>query len=184
MTDAKSFEDLNLDDTEKQTIDLAALDALCVKMLEADGKLSRLAEQTKVAQKEFNQLAEIDIPEMMTKGGLKELKRKDGSIIKVEEDLFTSLPKIRAAEIMAAIRERGGEDMIKNELSVELGKGQDEIAKKIEEYVKELSLVPVRSETIAPQTYKKWIKTQSTSDKPIDLAFFGAYKKTTAKLVQ
>lgn len=184
MTDAQAFADLEIEDTEKKSIDLAKLDELCVEMLKADGEIQRLAEQMKVATQRFNKLAEQDIPEMMQAGGLTELKRADGSIIKVSEDLFTSLPKVRAAEIMAEVTKRGGGDMIKNELSIELGKGQDELAKKIEAFAAELALTTVRSETIAPQTYKKWIKTQLTSDKPIDLAFFGAYKKTTAKLVQ
>lgn len=179
-----NFEDLAIEDTEKQTIDLAELDALCVKYLAAEGELMRLAELTKAQQKIATKLSEYDIPEMMAKGGLTELKRADGSMIKIEEDLFTSLPKVRAAEIMKAVRERGGGDMIKNELSIELGKGQDEDAKKIEVLAKELQLTVERSQTIAPQTYKKWIKTQLVSDKPIDLAFYGAYKKTTAKLVQ
>lgn len=184
MTNAQEFSDLEIEDTEKQTIDLAELDALCVKFLAAEGEVLRLAALMKTQQDIATKLSEQDIPEMMTKGGLTELKRSDGSTIKVQEDLFASLPKIRAVEIMAEVRNRGGEDMIKNELSIELGKGQNALAEKVEAFAKELALTVERSESIHSATYKKWIKTQMTSDKPIDLAFFGAYKKTTAKLVQ
>lgn len=184
MTDAQAFADLELEDTEKTNIDLVALDALCVKMLAADGEVQRLTEQLKKATQDYNKLAEQEIPEMMLAGGLTELRRADGSIIKISDDLFTNIPKIRAEEIYAEVAARGGADMIKNELSIALDKGQDELAAKVEAFAKELALNVERSKTIHASTYKKWIKTQLTSDKPIDLAFFGAYKKTTAKLVQ
>jgi deoxyxylulose-5-phosphate synthase len=178
------FEDLDLDSTEKEAVDLNLITAKAEEMLRLEGEVSRLEQLQKTTAAALRKISEQELPELLDRAGMKFFGLKDGRKIEITEDLYTSIPAVRKNEILTAVRERGGGDLIKNELSIMLDKGKDNAAAQIEAQAKEMGLEVERSETIAPQTYKKWVKTMLTSDKPIDLAFFGAHKVTRAKVAQ
>lgn len=182
--DALDFSKLEIEDTEKEVIDLNVLKKKAEEMLALEGDISRLEDQLKAKQAELRKVSEVDIPELLERAGMTAIPLKDGMTIEVATDLYTSIPQARKNEILAAVRARGGGDLIKNELTIVLDKGKDNAAAQIEETAKEMGLEVERSEGIAAPTYKKWIKEEQKSDKPIDLAFFGAHQVTRAKVVQ
>lgn len=183
--DANIFEQLGItEDTESKSIDLKALDTLVSALVAVQGTISRAEDELKKLKAAEYDLAVVKIPELMSAAGFTYFERTDGFNVEIAEEFHVSLPKVRQKEIFELIRGRGGSELISNQLEITIGKGKDNMAGEIEAQAKELGLETNRVEAIHASTYKKWITLQSKSDKPIDLAFFGAHRVTKAKIVK
>jgi len=169
---------------QKETLDLIEFKKTCDKWSKIIGEIDATEVKLKALKAEECEYSEDKIPTMLEKGGIKKLPLSDGRTIEVNEELYVSLPKKRAAEIMADIRKRKSDDIIKNVITIPIEKGKDNVAGEIVEKATELGLDPERSETVAPQTYKKWLKTRIEKGESVDLSFYGAYQMKKAKLSQ
>ena len=169
---------------QEENLDLVAFKKVCDKWSKILGEIDATEVKLKALKAEELEYSEDKIPSMLEAGGIKKLPLSDGREVEVKDELHVSLPKKRAREIMADIRKRDSSDIIKNVITIAVDKGKDNVASVIEEKAAELGFVPERSETVAPQTYKKWLKTRIEKGESVDLPFYGAYQQKKAKLSQ
>lgn len=171
-------------DEQKATLSLTDFKKAVDNWQKLIGDISEIEQKLKELTIEERRYSEDVIPSMLALGGITKLPLDNGRVVEVKNDLHASLPKARLAEIMTDIRTRGAEDMIKNIITIPLDKGKDNVAAEIEQKALELGLEAERSESVAPQTYKKWLRTRMEAGESVDLAFYGAYSVTKAKLSQ
>lgn len=142
-------------------------------------------EKAEVALKEANELLrqvqEIDLPNAMLQAGVSEIRLPDGQRITLKEDVYASIPKDRMNEALAWLKENNLADVIKNEIKVNFGKGEEEAANTL---IKELNANGWTNydskTTIHPSTLKALIREQLAKGANIPLDVFGAGPITKA----
>lgn len=75
------------------------------------------------------------IPEAMRQLQLSEFRTDSGFRVKIKKDLIVSLSEDRRAEGIKWLESKGHGDVVKRELNVALGKGQEELERKIAESI-------------------------------------------------
>jgi len=80
------------------------------------------------------------------------------------------------------LRENGLDDIIKNDVTVSFGKGQDNQAKNAVGILQEQGFAPEIKTHIHPMTLKAFVKERVEESKPIDLDMFGAFIVNAAEI--
>lgn len=117
------------------------------------------------------------LPEAMADLGLVQLTLDTGEQITVRQEFHASIPKARRTEAMRWLRDNELGDLIKNELTVTFGKGEDAIADVT--YQRMLTEFPDHAietaQVVHPSTLKSLVKTQFESGAPLPEELFGVF---------
>jgi hypothetical protein len=89
--------------------------------------------------------------------------------------VHASIPVANREEAFTWLRDRNLDDIIKNDVSVTFGRGEDNVAGVFMEEMRRNGLNPKQKTHIHAQTLKAFIKERITQGKEIDLDLFGAY---------
>src|SRR5271163_3873114 len=81
--------------------------------------------QLKVLKAAHEELQIRRLPDAMLDLGVKSLKLTDGATITVKPEYHASIPKAQRETALAWLREHEFGDLIKNEITVTFGKGED-----------------------------------------------------------
>ena len=105
----------------------------CVKLKQKEDEIAALEEQLKTKKAEADDIGSRVIPELLAEQGLSEIKLADGSKVSVKKEYRCTLPKdeARRAQCYKWLRDQGLGDIIKNNVSVTFGKGEDDKAKSL-----------------------------------------------------
>ena len=165
----------------------------------ADDKLAgiaQLAKRAKILEKEiedaeallsekqdgYKRLTEETLPEAFAELGLKSFTMDDGSKIEVKQFYSATISKARQAEAYAWLREHGYDDIIKNTVSVQFGRGEDEDAGRMIGVIRGNGWVPEQAEKIESQTLKAWVREMVEQGVEFPTELFGAYVGMKAKI--
>ena len=104
------------------------------------------------AQEKYH--SEFVIPEIMEKMGLSTLKLKDGSELAVKKVHSAKIKADKKAEAIQWLRDNGLGDIVKNNISVAFGQGEENKAMAYATLAKESGYEPSQSEKVEPQTLR------------------------------
>lgn len=150
--------------------------------MKLERELTELQEDMDRKKEELRKVQEYDLPEAMSECGITEFKHKDG--FKVSVKPFYS-GKISPENIEAAhdwLRKNNFEGIIKHNLKIELGKGQDDIAGEVKEFIKALGLSFEDKEGVHHSTLNAFIKEQTEMGTEIPSSLFGVFIGRKAKV--
>ena len=186
---------------ESDVIPIAEVTGIDTSGVEADdlatlkelgNTLNGLNNQVVIAEEEVSklkatrkQVAEELIPDLMNKVGLKLVQLEDGTKIKVDEFVDA---RIKDANIAFDwLRETNNESIIKNQISVSMGRGDDARAQQIIELLKENDVEADLKITVHNQTLKAFCR--DALDDPelaesLPREAFGIYQGKRAKITQ
>lgn len=167
-------------DEEKATleklVDLAeALQAKDKEVVEAEDVLSKL-------KNEADTLRHRTIPAIMDRLKMESFTLSDGSSIVVKKDIKCGLTVERKPAGLQWIRARGDDGIIKTELSLSFGKGDEVKAKEAEKVLREQGFAPEVSEGVHPQTLKSYVKERMEAGDNIPLDTFGVFEFKEAQI--
>ena len=111
----------------------------------AESSIKKLKEKAKI-------LSQFEIPQMMEEMNIKKLKLKDGEQIEVSNFYSASIVDQDAA--FNWLRENGRGDIIKNDITVTFGRGEDNKAAEYAVLAKGQGYEPVQKVGVHPQTLK------------------------------
>lgn len=135
----------------------------------------------KDAKKEYQRIVRELIPAEMEAMGMERVD-VDGNSVSLNPFVYASIPASRKEEAFNFLRSIGEDDIIKNEVTVNFGKGQDNRAGAFFDDCNQQGLDPSQKQSVHPMTLKGWIKERMASGEDIDLDMFGAYVGTEAKI--
>lgn len=135
----------------------------------------------KDAKKEYQRITRELIPAEMEAMGMERVD-VDGNSVSLNPFVYASIPASRKEEAFNFLRSIGEDDIIKNEVTVQFGKGQDNRAGAFFDDCSQQGLDPSQKQSVHPMTLKGWIKERLQSGEDIDLEMFGAYVGTEAKI--
>jgi len=76
-------------------------------------------------------LSESDIPNLMQKAGVKQIKLTDGSSVEIKPYYGARIPASRTEEAFDWLRENQHGDLIKNNVTLTFGRNEDNSAKSL-----------------------------------------------------
>lgn len=172
----QDFSHLTEDDGDVGPSDqqLKSVSKLAERQVELDRQVRELEEQLAERKKELNQVKQADLPEAMAEAGLSSFTTNSGRKIEIKEKVEAGIPSRTAIEKAKGERKRelaerkraaldwlranGRDSIIKNQLTVDVGKGQDNAVSRVEELLQEIGMQYQRDEAVHPQTLQKLIR--------------------------
>ena len=105
----------------------------CVKLKSKEDEIAKLEEQLKNKKAEADDISSRVIPELLAEQGLSEIKLADGSKVSVKQEFRCTLPKddVKREQAYEWLRNEKLGDIIKNNVSVTFGKGEDNKAQSL-----------------------------------------------------
>jgi|SRR6056300_471790 hypothetical protein len=140
----KQVESVN---AEELTEALEQFKSVGAQVLAAEIKLKELKDQEKY-------ISEFVIPEIMNKMNLSTLKLKDGSELAVKKVYSAKIKAEKKAEAIQWLRDNGLGDIVKNNISVAFGQGEENKAMAYATLAKESGYEPSQTEKVEPQTLR------------------------------
>ena len=124
INDSKDFLD---------TIAVTTIAQECVNLKKVEDEIAAIEEQLKKKKDEHDHISSKVIPELLAEQGLSEIKLADGSKVSVKKEFRCTLPKDEAKREQAYewLRNEKLGDIIKNNVFVTFGKGEDDKAKSL-----------------------------------------------------
>jgi len=164
---------------DEQITGIAAL-ARRAKSLEKEIEDSE--ETLKGLKDKYRKITEEAIPEALAEMGMSSFRMEDGSSIDVKPFYSASITEARRAEAYEWLRAKGFDDIIKNTVSVQFGRGEDGKAGNLIQEIREKGMIPEQAEKIEPSTLKAFIKDLVEQGVDFDTELFGAYIGWKAKI--
>ena len=114
-------------------IEVNTIAAECIKLKRKEDEISDLEEQLKKKKEEADFISSSVIPELLAEQGLSEIKLADGSKVSVKKEFRATVPKddTKRESALQWLRDQGLGDIIKNNVSVSFGKGEDDKAEQL-----------------------------------------------------
>lgn len=135
-------------------------------------------------KKDLREVVEQKLPAALAEQGLAEIKLDDGTKITVSTYYSASIPKDHHTNALAWLRSHGFEDLIKHEIGVSFGKGEEKKAKLVKDAIEEMGFFPSDKETVHPQTLKAWVREQTEAGRDIPNDLFGVQTGQIAKIAR
>jgi len=141
--------------------------------------ISSLEKTLKVRNEELRKLSQETLPNMMAEIGLSSFKLADGTEIAIADKYYAKLPEDNYAAF-TWLREQGMDGIIKTQVTLDFGKGDDAQVQRVQEVLQELGLIPTVKSTVHHMTLKALVKEQVEKGTPIPLDAFGAGRIPTS----
>ena len=170
-------------DPMKRTDNIQSLADQVEKLDSLNKRLVLQEDNIKNTKKDIDRLSGEVIPTMMTEMGLSELKLQDGSHLKVSTSYKAHITEANKEMAFNWLRDNGLGDIIKNEISVSFGRGEDNKAAHYAELAKGQGLEPTQKLKVEPMTLKALVRERLESGKEMPTEIFGVFteNKTTIK---
>jgi len=114
-------------------VEINTIASECVKLKNKEDEIVELEEQLKKKKEEADYISSNVIPELLAEQGLSEIKLSDGSKVSVKKEFRATVPKddTKRESALQWLRDQGLGDIIKNNVSVSFGKGEDDKAEQL-----------------------------------------------------
>ena len=156
-----------------------------IELRNLEDQVAASENHTKDLKEKAKQLSNFDIPKMMQEMNVTKLKLKDGASIEVTNFYSARIVPEKQEEAFNWLRENGLGDIIKNDVTVTFGRGEDNKAMAYATLAKGQGYAPVQKIGVHAQTLKAVVRerTESGQEMPADLfnTFVGNQTKITKR---
>ena len=126
----------------------------CIKLKEKEDEIAELEDKLKAKKAEADDISSRVIPELLQEQGLQEIKLADGSKVSVKKEFRATLPKddLRRESAYQWLRDQGLGDIIKNNVTVSFGRGEDNKANQLMDLAVANGFTPQQKSDVAWNT--------------------------------
>jgi len=158
----------------------------CQKLKALEDEIIKAEEHVDSLKAKARDISERVIPELLAEQGLSSLKLADGSSVTVKREYRCTLPKddSRREDAYKWLRENGLGDIIKNNVSVTFGRGEDDKAQQLLDLAASKGFNPHQKSDVAWNTLTALFqeRVESGLDMPSDV--FSTWIKDTTKITR
>ena len=173
------FDDTTLDKVQQG--DMKTLSSLVKDLDQLTIDINKKEEELKSLKLQKHLMSTEQIPTMMDEMGVQRLDVENLSV-SLKPLINASIPPTRRDEAYQWLRENGLDDIIKNDVIMSFGKGEDNMAGDIMYELEQRGMHPEKKTHIHSMTLKAFIRERVEKGLPIDLDLFGAYVARTADI--
>lgn len=163
----------NLEKTDGSALKTVAELARIIKAKEQE--VADLERQHKDAKKELLRLTDEELPASMAEMGLASFTLDDGSTIDVKPTYGASILVANREAAYEWLRDHGYDDIIKNDVSVSFGRGEDDMAGSFKSLAEKEGYVAQQNTTIHSQTLRAFVRERVEAGDEFPMDLFGAY---------
>ena len=161
-----------------ETLDNAGLDTvagLARKIKYQQDKVERLDRELKDEKQALLKLTDEDLPSTMADLGLSKFSLDDGSTVEVKPTYGASILVKDRPAAYEWLRENGFDDIIKNVISCQFGRGEDDQASAFHAFASQQGYPADQNESIHASTLKAFVEERIETGEDFPHTLFGAY---------
>ena len=143
----------------------------------AEESLKKLKEKAKV-------VSSVEIPAMMDDMQITKLKLKDGEQVEIKKIYGASIPKDHQEAAFTWLRNNGLGDVIKNDITVTFGRGEDNKAAVYADLAKSQGFEPVQKIGVNPMTLKALVRERLESGQEVPADLFNQFEGNQTKITR
>ena len=142
-----------------------------IELRNLEDQVAASEDHTRGLKEKARELSQVIIPKMMQEMNITKLKLKDGAQIEVTNFYSAKITPEKQEEAFNWLRSNGLGDIIKNDITVTFGRGEDNKAMAYATLAKGQGYEPVQKVGVHPQTLKAVVRerVESGQNMPTDL---------------
>ena len=179
---------VTLDDLEQdqqqliEKSDIQTLASFCQKLQGIESEIDSLEEQLKERKEAADKISSEVIPNLLAEQGLASLKLADGSGVDVKKTYSCTVKKDSVESAYNWLRENELGDLIKNEVAVQFGKGEDNKAEQLLDLAVQEGFEPSQKQKVEPMTLKALYRERIEAGLDMPSEFFHTFVKDQTKI--
>jgi hypothetical protein len=184
------LQDMEADQTTASSIEkmdnsgLKSIAAIARAVRTKEDEVQRLEAEFKQAKKELLKLTDEDLPAMLLELGLSSFELEDGSKVTVRPTYGAHIKAENRETAFDWLRANGFDDIIKNTVSCQFGRGEDREAVEFMEEAQRLGYSAEQKTDIHPSTLKAWVKERVETGQEFPMELFGAFVGQRANITR
>jgi hypothetical protein len=159
---------------------LASISELANQQLRLQAELADLENAVALKKADLSLVQEVKLPAAMEAARMSEFKLTDGAVVTIKKNVLAGITAEHEQEAMAWLAETGNDGIIKNEVVLGFGKGQDNEAKVLTTLLDAQGYSYTASRFVHPQTLKAFVRKRLEAGEPIPLDTFSVFEKKSA----
>lgn len=175
----EQFSNLELDNNT-----VSSITEKCNELKTLQDSIEEKEEEISKLKQKAKSYEERTIPDMMQEAGVQKLELSDGTKVEVKPFYAAKIPESRNDEAFDWLRNNGHGDMIKNVLTANIDKGQDNQVSVLIDLCEKLDFSYTQKQKVEPMTLKAFVKEQVEKGKEVPFDMFGVYIANKTKLTK
>tara|TARA_R110000751_G_scaffold40177_3_gene95347 strand:- start:4138 stop:4722 length:585 start_codon:yes stop_codon:yes gene_type:complete len=154
---------------------LTSIAALARTIRDEEEYIESLEENLKTAKKKLIKLTDEEMPAMLAEIGIASFALDDGSTVEVKQTYGASILVEKRPEAYDWLRDHGHDDIIKNTVACQFGRGEDDQAGAFAAFAHQQGFVPEQKTAVHPQTLRAFVKERCEAGEDFPMELFGAW---------
>ena len=161
-----------------------SLSTYVIQLQSLEDEVKIMEENLKRKKEAADKISEEVIPEIMEQMKLKTLKLQDGSAIEVKEVYSATIPVAQKESAFRWLRDNDLGDLIKNEITVSFGRGEDDKATQYAGLAEGQGYQPQQKLKVEPMTLKALYRERVESGDDLPSEHFNLFKGNKTKITR
>ena len=183
----EDLQQMFVEDSPEQVNELANVDSLSKHVLDLqrlETEIEREEQLLKQKKAQADKISAEVIPEIMDQMKLKTLKLQDGSAIEVKEVYSATIPVAQKENAFRWLRDNDLGDLIKNEITVSFGRGEDDKASEYTSLAESKGYQPSQKLKVEPMTLKALYRERVEAKQDLPSEHFNLFKGNKTKITR
>ena len=171
-------------DAMKAVVDPKQLTDKVQQLKNLEDEIRNAEEGVKKLKEQARIISELEIPAMMKEMNITKLKLRDGESVEVGKFYSASIPAEKQDEAFTWLRNNGLGDIIKNDITVTFGRGEDNKAAQYAVLARGQGFEPVQKIGVHAQTLKALVRERMESGLDVPSDLFKPYEGNRTKITR
>ena len=177
--------DIDLEQDQQDIIektDIKTLSHYCLMLQNYEDQIGNLEKDLKSVKEQADKISSEVRPNLLAEQGLSSLKLADGSSVDVRKSYNCTIKKDQMELAYNWLRENGLGDIIKNEVAVQFGKGEDNKAEQLLSLAEQEGYEPTQKQKVEPMTLKALFRERVEAGLDMPSQLFNIFIKDQTKI--
>ena len=161
-----------------------SLSGKVIKLKNLEDEISNAEESVSKLKEKAKTLSEFEIPKMMEEMHITKLKLKDGESVEIKKIYSGSILLEKQEEAFTWLRDNALGDIIKRDITVTFGMGEDNKASEYANLAQGKGYEPVQKIGVHPQTLKAVVRERLKSGHEMPSDLFKTYEGNRTKITR
>ena len=162
--------------------DIKTLSHYCLMLQNYEDQLINMEKDMKKIKEQADKIGSEIIPNLLAEQGLASLKLADGSSVDIKKSYNCTIKKDQLESAFEWLRNNGLGDIIKNEVAVQFGKGEDDKAEQLLGLAVREGYEPSQKQKVEPMTLKALFRERIEAGLDMPSEFFHTFVKDQTKI--
>ena len=155
-----------------------------LELKDLEDEVANAEESLKKLKEKVRQVSSIEIPAMMDEMQITKLKLRDGESVEIKKVYGASIPKDQQEAAFTWLRNNGLGDVIKNDITVTFGRGEDNKAAEYANLARGNGFEPVQKIGVNPMTLKALVRERLESGQDVPADLFKPFEGNQTKITR